>query len=52
MSATITGQASTCELCGAISKRKARVFIVKVEDKSVAACSKCITAKHLTGWSL
>jgi hypothetical protein len=52
MSTAITGQANKCELCGAIGKRKARVFIVKIDGQSVAACSKCITAKHLTGWSL
>jgi len=36
-----------CKLC----KRVANVFTVIVEGEEVQACSRCITSKHLTGWS-
>jgi hypothetical protein len=39
---------SECGVCNS----KAVIFPVMVNEKEVRACAKCITSKHLTGWSL
>jgi hypothetical protein len=36
-----------CELCN----RKGMVFTVNVNQQPTKACSGCILANHLTGWS-
>jgi hypothetical protein len=37
--------------CGVCNK-KAILFPVIVDKKELRACSKCITSKQLTGWSI